>query len=126
MKKKNGISPEIIQQKACDHEVHMRHCNKGENEGSCKYGDINCPALREKREIEKQSVKKVTIVDFFDPYNIHHLVAYRHLEKTGFWPEDFYPENVEWPMIWQAALTAKMTEAWLKLAEEGKIAGMKR
>jgi hypothetical protein len=26
--------------------VHLSHCNQGEWEGVCKYGDINCPALR--------------------------------------------------------------------------------
>lgn len=25
--------------------VHMRHCNQGDYLGSCKYGDLNCPAL---------------------------------------------------------------------------------
>lgn len=25
--------------------VHLQHCNFGENEGSCKYGDDDCPAL---------------------------------------------------------------------------------
>ena len=24
--------------------VHLRHCNQGEYEGSCKYGEPNCPA----------------------------------------------------------------------------------
>ena len=27
--------------------VHLSHCNFGENEGSCKYGDDSCPALSE-------------------------------------------------------------------------------
>lgn len=27
-----------------DYEVHMNHCNMGENEGTCKYGDLDCPA----------------------------------------------------------------------------------
>lgn len=95
----------------------MRHCNKGEYEGSCKYGDYDCPALK-----PKTGEPKMTIVEFFDPYNVEHLKAYRHLEKTGFWPVSFYPENVEWPLIWQAALTAKMTQAWLEAVENGKVA----
>jgi DNA-directed RNA polymerase subunit M/transcription elongation factor TFIIS len=27
------------------HAAHMSHCNRGENVGTCKYGDRNCPAL---------------------------------------------------------------------------------
>ncbi len=27
--------------------VHMSHCNQGEYKGSCKYGDDNCPALKD-------------------------------------------------------------------------------
>lgn len=26
-------------------ETHMSHCNMGEYEGSCKYGDNDCPAI---------------------------------------------------------------------------------
>jgi hypothetical protein len=38
--------------KARDHGVHMHHCNQGEYEGSCKYGqDDKCPAL--KKPVEK-------------------------------------------------------------------------
>lgn len=28
--------------------THMSHCNQGENEGICKYGDEGCPALNKK------------------------------------------------------------------------------
>jgi hypothetical protein len=30
-----------------DYEVHMEHCNQGEHEGCCKYGEADCPALAE-------------------------------------------------------------------------------
>jgi hypothetical protein len=26
--------------------VHLRHCNQGEWDGVCKYGDVSCPALK--------------------------------------------------------------------------------
>ena len=29
-----------------DKAVHLVHCNQGEYEGSCKYGDKDCPALK--------------------------------------------------------------------------------
>jgi hypothetical protein len=84
---------------------------------------IALPGMAEVPKKPKQS-----IVDFFDPYNVEHLKAYRVLEKTGFWPKEFLPEddykNMEWPLIWQAALTAKMTAAWLEQAEAGHIFGM--
>ena len=36
-----------MEHKARDHGVHMHHCNQGEYEGSCKYGqDDTCPALK--------------------------------------------------------------------------------
>lgn len=42
-----------------DYEVHMSHCNQGEFEGSCKYGDHdNCPALK----IKNKKVKKIDYV----------------------------------------------------------------
>lgn len=30
--------------------VHMRHCNQGDFEDSCKYGDPNCPMLNQEQE----------------------------------------------------------------------------
>jgi hypothetical protein len=33
-----------------DYEVHMEHCNQGEHEGCCKYGEADCPALAEPSE----------------------------------------------------------------------------
>jgi hypothetical protein len=75
----------------------------------------------------KKIFTKISIIDFFDPYNVEHLKAYRVLEKTGSWPKGFLPkdgEGMEWPMVWQAGLTAKMAKAWLAQAEAGHIFGM--
>jgi hypothetical protein len=33
-------------QERTDYEVHLNHCNLGECEGVCKYGDDDCPALK--------------------------------------------------------------------------------
>ena len=35
-----------------DDKVHMAHCNKGEYEGSCKYGSDNCPALKKNESFD--------------------------------------------------------------------------
>lgn len=34
--------------------VHERHCNQGDYEGTCKYGDDNCPAIPEVKYDEPQ------------------------------------------------------------------------
>jgi hypothetical protein len=69
---------------------------------------------------------KQTIVDFFDPYNVEHLKAYRHLEKTGSWPKDFIPDELMdgINIAWQVELLGKMSKAWLEQAEAGHIIGM--
>ena len=43
---------------------------------------------------KKNKDMKQSIVDFFNPYSIEHLKAYRHLEKTGFWPEGFVSDEM--------------------------------
>lgn len=64
----------------------------------------------------------MTIVEFFDPHNIVHVRAYRHLEKTGSWPEGFLPEpDCEWPLLWHAGLASKLAHAWLDSIEAGLV-----
>jgi hypothetical protein len=71
---------------------------------------------------KKNKDMKQTIVDFFDPYNVSHLKAYRHLEKTGFWPKGFIPDEIiGLAMAWQVGLVAKLARAWLQAAEAGHI-----
>ena len=72
----------------------------------------------------RENIMKQSIVEFFDPYNIEHLKAYRHLEKTGFWPEGFVSDEMmkNCPMLWQAELVAKLARAWLQAAEDEHIA----
>lgn len=55
----------------------------------------------------------MTLTEYFDPYNIDHIKAYRHLEKYGFWPEDFIPEDIEIENNWQISLLNKMAKAWI-------------
>ena len=75
---------------------------------------------------KKANTMSKTIVEFFDPYNVSHLKAYRHHEKTGFWPEGFVSDEMmkNCPLLWQAELTAKLARAWLQAAEDGHIFGM--
>jgi len=56
----------------------------------------------------------MNIVDWFDPSNIAHLKAYRHLEKTGMWPRGFLPEGIEIPSFWSVLVSGKIVDAYLK------------
>jgi hypothetical protein len=55
----------------------------------------------------------VTILEFFNVYNVDHLKAYKYLSEHGRWPEGFIPENTRFQMFWQILLMAKMTNAWI-------------
>jgi len=47
--------------KARDHGVHMHHCNQGEYEGSCKYGqNETCPALDKQVVTATKAIRRIT------------------------------------------------------------------
>lgn len=62
--------------------------------------------------------------DFFDVYNVKHLAAYRHLTKTGIWPEGFIPVDCVMPNLWISHIQAKMAYAYVDFALSGKIIDM--
>lgn len=65
---------------------------------------------------KEEPVKKETpmnIVDWFNPKDIKHLRAYRHLVEEGSWPAGFKPEGMEMPTGWNASLTAKMAAQYV-------------
>ena len=37
----------------------------------------------------------MSIVEFFDPSNRGHIEAYAYLNKTGKWPDDFLPADID-------------------------------
>lgn len=61
---------------------------------------------------------------WFDPHNIEHCKAYRHLQKTGQWPEGFELHDVESAegLLGQASLMGKMTKAWIDQVLESENA----
>ena len=63
----------------------------------------------------------MTILEFFDPCNLDHLKAYRHLERTGCWPAGFVPEDITFPNCWQISLVGIMASKWLSACESGCI-----
>jgi len=51
--------------------------------------------------------------DWFDPWNINHIKAYRHLQTVGMWPEDFIPKDIYMDIYWQLNIHRKMAELWV-------------
>jgi len=55
--------------------------------------------------------------DFFDPYNIEHIKAFQHMQKTGAWPAEFFDrvkENIRNEPHWYVTIQIKMGQAWVK------------
>ena len=55
--------------------------------------------------------------EFFDPYNIGHMKAFQHMQKTGAWPKEFFDkvkEQVHEDPHWYVTIQMKMANAWLK------------
>ena len=67
----------------------------------------------EKYEITGAQNKK-SFCEWFDPNNINHIKAYSHLQKTGFWPTGFTPENIYIENGWQTILAFKIANMWIK------------
>ena len=59
-----------------------------------------------------------TIVDVFDPHSTEHMEAYKHLQKTGFWPKEFVKkfknEIYNSNNLWQIEILAKIANEWIK------------
>jgi hypothetical protein len=55
-----------------------------------------------------------TFIDFFDPANIDHIIAYNHLQLHGTWPEGFIPDTVELDANWYLQLMIKMANYWVE------------
>ncbi len=51
--------------------------------------------------------------EFFDAHNPEHRAAYRHLEKTGSWPDGFIPDELEMGPTWHVIAIARLGQAWL-------------
>lgn len=52
----------------------------------------------------------MNIVCWFNSNNIEHLKAYKHLQDTGCWPEDFLPEGIWFNPAWTIGLVAKIAK----------------
>jgi hypothetical protein len=66
------------------------------------------------------------IIKFFDPYNMEHIKAYKHMITYGFWQEGFLPKDIEYAdnATWQIVLAFKMTNVWVEQVLAGNVIGM--
>lgn len=55
----------------------------------------------------------MSIIDYFNPFNIEHIEAYTHLLKTGQWPVDFWSDDIELPSGWQISIMNKLANVWV-------------
>lgn len=52
------------------------------------------------------------IQDWFDPKNLDHLRAWKHLNHKGTWPEGFIPKDVECNSVWTILISQKMANLY--------------
>lgn len=53
------------------------------------------------------------IIDWFDPENLEHLRAYRHLQNFGSWPKGFLPDDIEIPVLWSTMIESKIVDFFI-------------
>ena len=56
----------------------------------------------------------MTLLDWFDPDNIEHLKAYKHLQETGIWPEGFIPEDNEFVSLQTTILANRLADRFIE------------
>jgi hypothetical protein len=64
------------------------------------------------------------ITEFFNPYNMEHIKAYKHSTVHGSWPEGFIAERYDYPVAWQAIIAFKMANVWVEQVLAGNVVGM--
>jgi len=75
------------------------------------------------RVLDKKGGKRMDITTWFDPSNPEHIVAYKHLEDKGVWPEGFIPDGMEFSPSWHACIAFKIVKVLLPAldAEKQKV-----
>ena len=57
----------------------------------------------------------MTIIEYFDPVNIKHCWAYKHLQLKGSWLKDFLPKDLTPPpATWAMKILAKLADEYLR------------
>jgi hypothetical protein len=75
---------------------------------TCKWRELSSMA----KGLLKKAFK-VDFVDWFDPDNIYHILAYNHLCHEGCWPKDFIPKNCFMRSGWSLRISNKLASAWV-------------
>lgn len=65
-----------------------------------------------------QPTPKISIVDWFDVRNTSHLIAYKRLQDSGTWPENFIPADIVFPTLWSIMLASKIADYYVAIAIE--------
>jgi hypothetical protein len=73
---------------------------------------FNKMIMDEAMEKLKKENDKIDIIDFFDPWNIDHLVAWRQMESCK-WPEGFLPKNIKFSEGWTMRIRTKLADCWI-------------
>lgn len=60
-----------------------------------------------------------TIDEWFNPKNIEHLKAFRHLQDFGTFPDNFLPNHIIVTHNWYINVLIGMAECWLYSNIEG-------
>lgn len=69
----------------------------------------------------RRDKRLMNLDQWFDPYNLEHMLAFDYLSETGEWPSGFIPENVKFSKHWLIGIEAKMSAAWLLAIKNGHI-----
>lgn len=64
-------------------------------------------------------MKTISVVEWFNPYNMEHLQAWKDLQKIGFWPKPFWDkivanDRIEMVNLWQVSIAHKIADAFVK------------
>jgi len=67
----------------------------------------------------------MTLSEYFDPHNINHLKAYKHLCHCGTLTPEFCDEIDDAGIVqeigWQMGIAAKMADEWVKFKLSGEM-----
>jgi hypothetical protein len=54
-----------------------------------------------------------SICKWFNPENVTHVRAYKHLQVEGQWPLGFIPDDTHFPVNWQIFIAGRMADLYM-------------
>lgn len=58
-------------------------------------------------------MKKKNIVEWFDPCDIKHVMAYREVLNKRDWPKGFVPDGIIFTHLWFDEIAMKIVRCWI-------------